>query len=120
MHCCIAITCNINRLAITKKRLEIAESKGSLKLVNSSRVLVCAFRESEREHGHCFRVLKYSAMSALDITAALGFSASPPIHYNYAGELVRIFRLKRRGVATGISNRAREDANRPLILMVSH
>lgn len=50
-------------------------------------------------------------MSVLDITARL--CAPPRIRYNYAGELVRIFCLKRRGVATGISNRARRRELRP-------
>lgn len=46
-------------------------------------------------------------MSALGITTARFPPVATTVHHNYAGELARILRIKRCGVATGISNRAR-------------
>lgn len=82
--------------------------KENSKLVNSSRVLV-PFSQVWRIRGcHCFRVLKYSAMSALNITAARSPCCPTTAHHNYAGEYsFAYFVLSGAAFATGISNRAR-------------
>jgi len=60
-------------------------------------------------------------MSALVITPPLGPRISTRIRHNYAGELVRILRFKRRGISLLEFQTTQEDAkDRPPIPMVSH